>query len=523
MNDMKSDFLPVYKENRSVAERVRSLLDGAAGIYEREDACRMALLALVSGEGVFLYGPPGTAKSMVAKWAAGMLGADGYFSCLLNQYTQPDELFGPVSVKLLEEGEYRRLTKGYMPEAKVAFLDEIWKAGPAILNTLLTITNEKTFRNGSEVLQVPLELLLSASNEFPEEESGLFALYDRFLFRMEVNPVREQESFSRLILGGNQEESPHVRPIPEVELAAWREGIKSVTISDEILGFLYELRLELEEMEVYVSDRRWKKVAGAMRACAFLNGRSETNLSDLCLLPHCLWSRLEEQEKINDALNSVFAKRNWNEIEHMKGIVESIEKMPETKVAECEEKIKSLEEAESSFFKTEEKLKEKCLSDIGENIFMSESFPKNATKSSWIAEITKIIEEVKKTELCNIKLLSLSIEELLEDERFGCSAANARLDDYEAALGRIFVAFVNKRFGVDLTADNLTAEQIEFANTKLYSTFYELFKRRCQPILINRFCYRGTSGIMRAKEIVQFLDLELSKFSPEKLKARFGR
>lgn len=284
-----------------IQERIKELLKSADYLFDREEACKMALLALVADESLFLYGPPGTAKSMTAKWAASLLETDKYFSCLLNQYTQPDELFGPVNVQSLGNGIREIMTEGYMPEAEIAFLDEIWKAGPAILNTLLTICNEKTFRNGNRTMNVPLKLLISASNEFPSEDSGLEPLYDRFLIRLPLGPVERKDSFVKLITGDkSQKSNSDFKAISKEELEEWKTGSSSVEVPKEISDFIYSLRLRLNERGIYVSDRRWKKSVGLMRTSAFLNGRKKIGYSDLFLLENVLWSRLEERNAVRE-------------------------------------------------------------------------------------------------------------------------------------------------------------------------------------------------------------------------------
>lgn len=312
-----------------IQERMKELLSSGGYLLDREDVCRMTLLALAAEESVFLYGPPGTAKSMAAKWAASLLDTDKYFSCLLNQYTQPDELFGPVSIKSLESGLRETLTEGYLPDSEIAFLDEIWKAGPAILNTLLTICNEKTFRNGSRTRDVPLKLLMSASNEFPSEDSGLEPLYDRFLIRMCVGPIGRKDKFVSMITGGkNPEPAAGFVPVSEEELAGWRRGSAEVEVPKEITDFLYSMRLRLNERDVYVSDRRWKKVVNLLRTSAHLNGRRKVGYSDLFVLQNTLWTRVEDKEAVlESALESVssatvegsfsFVERISNEIKSM--------------------------------------------------------------------------------------------------------------------------------------------------------------------------------------------------------------
>ena len=186
------------RNNNNLRDRIKNIITYIGdGLKEKDEAIRLALLASIAGESIFFLGPPGTAKSMVSRrLRSAFKGENGkplnYFEYLMNQFSTPDELFGPVSLKKLENDVYERITDGYLPKAEVAFLDEIWKASPAIQNTLLTIINEKKFHNGSEVVSVPLKALISASNELPAENQGLEALWDRFLLRLMVLPVQEE-------------------------------------------------------------------------------------------------------------------------------------------------------------------------------------------------------------------------------------------------------------------------------------------------------------------------------------------
>lgn len=387
--------------------RVNELLQSAKNLYDREEVCKLILLSLVANESIFLYGPPGTAKSMTAKWAANLFATDKYFSCLLNQYTQPDELFGPVSIKTLEQGVYQRLTYGYMPEAEITFLDEIWKAGPAILNTLLTITNEKIFKNGNETMQVPLKLLISASNEFPKEDSGLAPLYDRFLLRIDVEPISSKKDFVAMLIDSSENIS--FTPLSYGELESWQEKARAVEVPKNITDFLYSLRLQFEKNELYISDRRWKKSLNLMKSVAFLNGRNFVETSDTCVLVHCLWNKLEERELVENLIveklaleSSIVSSQNFQQLTLFVAKNEKKLKSPLTNLQNAETQLEKITQIKNEYERNLQNLislNDESLNETKpENLFSNQKFEKSlqSQKKSLIKNnfdgFTKLLE-----------------------------------------------------------------------------------------------------------------------------------
>ncbi|ANG65229.1 ATPase [Marinobacterium aestuarii] len=289
------------------------------GLLERESHAKLILLAALAGEHVLLLGPPGTAKSELAKRLKNVFVEAGYFERLLTRFSVPEELFGPLSIQALEQDRYQRLTSGYLPEASIAFIDEIFKANSAILNSLLTLLNERQFDNGNRRSDVPLISVIAASNELPEGEE-LDALYDRFMLRSFVQPVSDEAFRQLLRLEGDVCDPALELRLRIEDLEEVRALAEKVRLSPEVLKLCEAFRGYLAEQQIYVSDRRWRKIINLLKVSAFTNKENEVSIFDAWLMPHCLWQKPEQLDgllgfyKENIAIDGDYQPRRQTEV-----------------------------------------------------------------------------------------------------------------------------------------------------------------------------------------------------------------
>jgi len=256
----------------------RAIADAASGLVERETLVELIVLAAVAQEHLLVIGPPGTAKSVAVHRIAQTIGGR-YFEYLLGRFTEPNEIFGPVNLRKLKEGVIETEVGGMLPEADIAFLDEIFQGSTAILNTLLGILNEREFRRGHTRIHCPLRVCVGASNALPEDES-LAAFADRFLVRIFVEPIADPMLEQLLDGGWKLEQHPMERRATMADIDTLATAARQSDMTRVRSALSHALRI-LRMAGVSLSDRRVVKAQFLIAAAAMLAGRSAATEADL--------------------------------------------------------------------------------------------------------------------------------------------------------------------------------------------------------------------------------------------------
>lgn len=280
-------------DEQSPARRVRAAIHQAsAGLIEREVLAELIALSAVAGEHLLVIGPPGTGKSEVVRRVTRAVGGR-YFEYLLGRFTEPSEIFGPVDLRKLKDGVVETETRNMLPEAEIAFLDEVFLGSTAILNTLLAVLNERVFRRGHTVHACPLRVCVGASNSLPEDET-LAAFADRFLSRVFVDAVPDH-ALEALLEGGHGLSRVELAGASVADLDSLAELARAVDVTP-VRGELAACVRTLRGAGITLSDRRAVKVQRLVAAAAALDGRSVASGADLWPLVYAVPTREEQDE-----------------------------------------------------------------------------------------------------------------------------------------------------------------------------------------------------------------------------------
>lgn len=314
------------------ARVVASLESMKLAAFERDDVFTSIVIAAIAGEHVFLLGTPGTAKSLAARIFVEAVTGARYFETLMTRFTTPDEIFGPMSLKALEQDRVCRVLDGRFADVDVAFLDEIFKANSAILNALLGALNERVVHNDGKVCRIPLRLCVAASNEVPDDDSALEAMFDRFALRHIVKSVDVVANQKAMFFAKPKKHA--IAPLLIADLDLLREVADDVGFDAAAADAMIAILNELRGAGIRISDRRWKKVAGVLRAAVALDGRDAVVVDDIGqgLVLAASWNSTEEIETARGIIETHAAP--WiSEVRRMTSVLQEQRTVLETSKA----------------------------------------------------------------------------------------------------------------------------------------------------------------------------------------------
>jgi MoxR-like ATPase len=292
--------MSLYKKFLDVEKDINSR------VFERNEPVRGLTLSTISGTNVLLLGPAGVAKSLVIRLWNARITNSVYFEWLLNKFSSPEELFGPVSFKSIKADHYQRNTEGKLPEANTAFIDEIFKANSSILNAMLPVLNERIFYNGRTPTKLALFTVAGASNEVPDSDDNLDAFYDRFLLKYHVVYITEDQSFIDMITSDGIMDTPQAF-ISKEDIIAAQQEVDKVVFPKDMQQIYVKLRKSLRAESFHVSDRTYKISVKLLKSEAWLHGREAIDTPDFEVLKHVIWTMPDQRKKAQSLILDIIA------------------------------------------------------------------------------------------------------------------------------------------------------------------------------------------------------------------------
>lgn len=348
----------------STAQRMSAIASELSELFlERSEAIRALVAAVLAGQHALVLGPPGTAKSALARELTGRIDGARLWEILLGKFTDPKKMFGPIDVAALMQGTYTQVFAGRAAECDIAFIDEIFKCSAGALNETLAFLNERLYHpeNGGAPVRCPLIAAVCASNELPSGEETA-AIYDRLLVRLEVGYLADPSSFAALLRTAAV--PPDAAPArTTVDLAALRDAVQrevpAVGVPDGVVDALCTLRAGLRRQELVCSDRRWKQAVRLLQASAYLDGRAEVTDADLTLLAHVLWDSTTQRAAVEREVLQLVNPDAREALDILDGI-EELEAQLDAKAGQSREALSewAIKEANSKLARAGKRLEE---------------------------------------------------------------------------------------------------------------------------------------------------------------------
>jgi MoxR-like ATPase len=290
------------KMTETAADLRKIVSEMSAMFSEREPVIRSLVVTVLARQHSLLLGPPGAAKSALARELTARFDGANYWEILLSKFVTPPQIFGPVDVAALTaKGEYRQVFEGHATDCHIAFLDEIFKCGDAALNSMLAYLNERVYHPEAGGAPVGCRLIaaITASNELAQTDA-LEAMFDRLLVRIEVGYIKDPSNFAtflRSAAGSPAPACPTTVTLPDL-ITATQQDVPAISVPDSVIDAICTLRAQLRRQEITVSDRRWKQAIRLLQASAYLDGRDEVSAEDLVILSHVLWEQISQRANV---------------------------------------------------------------------------------------------------------------------------------------------------------------------------------------------------------------------------------